>query len=1235
VTPPDTVATKRGLASDKPPNEERPEGGRASARGEVGTDSLTGALPRAALDPEFAAIRRSVQSVGLLLIDLDHFKSINDAFGHAAGDAVLRAFAERARGVLRGQDLLIRYGGDEFVAVLPNAQLGVAHDVAERLLAGVSSHPFPGKPPLTVTVSIGCVVADALTDESLADLIERADARLYQAKRRGRNQVVSTDVLSPAIGAHVAATDAHGRLVERDNVFAEVVAWLGGLSTGRRGLLRIVGAPGVGLTRFLSTVGETARLRGYQVLTLTGSPALRLRQYGALAEGVGDIGGDLHDLQSPLAWTQPADTTGLLVIVDRMSQVDPATLEFLAQLMAQPQLRRVGLVVGLHAGLHEVGRLPDLPLTAELRLQPFSMAALQVWLRSALHWEAPVELRTWLHEQTNGYPALLEAAVHQLVGEGLLAPLSDRAGYQVSPFIMEYPLRDWLVNRRAREEEATALVRPFGQLVGRNVESLALKRALMTHRIVALTGHGGVGKTHLALQAAAELEPRYPDGVLVVPLAAIAAVELVPEALVRALRLVVAGRQEPHAVALEYLAGRDMLVVFDTVEHLPGMRALIDELVAAAPRLRVLATTRDSTVVAAELVLPLHGLSVPAASALFLQASAPTDLAARPTAATLAAIERICFRVQGYPLAINMLASWTSFFNCDEIGERLTSLVPGRTGGESAGGPDTEASPMEAVFGFLWNLLSEGDRRRIGRLAHFRGGFTADTAFDVAGVTPFLLAALHDRAFVQTMGVGRYHLHELLRQYAWARLQIDAVVTAELEQQHAAWCARLAAASAANMRGPLFRQWVERLEAELDNVRVALTWALAHAPFVALQTAVDLTEFWLAGSHSSEGLQWITDALARVQELPEGLPPSLRTQALGRLGRLDRQCGDTDSARVHLEAAVSSAQGERPQPDRELAYSLSTLANVETDIDAHALAVSRAHQALNHARRLGLPSGMAETASMAVWPLIFAGNVSEATRAVTAGLEASVACGDHRSTANLTNAKATLAYYDAAGHPEAIALYQYVIDLYEDLADWSGLFLAFNNLASVYLDDAQFDLAAHSFADARRIGRRVKRHRMMPNVLSGSGIVASMRGDDLAAWSFWREALDLSLASNNTLILEECVVGLAYVWARAGAAAHAAVLIGTVGFQQAGKPWLRPSIERATDAARSALSAEQWAVFVAHGAGLDLNAVAQALLLRRGPYDVPGSILPDLPGSRYPSAAARAASIDGRRTGRS
>jgi tetratricopeptide (TPR) repeat protein len=577
----------------------------------------------------------------------------------------------------------------------------------------------------------------------------------------------------------------------------------------------------------------------------------------------------------------------------------------------------------------------------------------------------------------------------------------------------------------------------------------------------------------------------------------------------------------------------------------------------------------------------------------------------------MAAVRRICRLVQGYPLAIKMLARWANFFGHEEVALRLAQQVPAGVSSVRQEDSGIESSPMQAVFGFLWTLLAEHDRRCIGNLARFRGGFPADAALDVAGASPFLLAALGDRGFVQTGPTGRYYLHELLRQYAWSWLQQDTAADAEGRRRHATWYMGLAEKSAADMRGPHFRQWVERLEAEIDNLRIALTWALDTEPLVALDAALDLTEFWLAGFYAREGRSWIEMALARAEARSDGMSASLRMQALGRLGRLERHCGDTDSARAHATAALALAEREGVGSDRERAYNLSTLANVDSDVQAHGSAVDLARQALQCSRRLGSPRDIALTANLAVWPLIFAGEVAEATGVAAEGVQASRTCGDHRSTANLTNAQATIAYFDPARHDEAIVLYQRAVELYEELYDWSGLLLACNNLASVYLDDGQIELAAQSFADARRIGQRLSQHRMMANVLSGSGMVASIRGDDAAAWGFWREAIELALASDNIIVLEELAIGLAYVWARAGFPEHAAVLIGMVGLQPAGKPWLRLPTERASGAVRPKVRVKRWETLLAHGARLDVATIARLLLSLAGPHEVPERLLPD------------------------
>ncbi len=374
-------------------------------------------------------------------------------------------------------------------------------------------------------------------------------------------------------------------------------------------------------------------------------------------------------------------------------------------------------MVGLDLGLAEMVRLPDLPIRAEIRLQPFSLAALHVWLRGVLHWEVPIEFSTWLHEETDGYPALLEAAVQQLAADGVLTRIPNGDGWQVSPFVHEYPLHAWLLRTRGREEEASAVVRPYGQLVGRSAELRTLKRALADQRVVVLAGHGGVGKTHLALQVAAELGLQFADGVIVVPLAAITEMEFVASALVRALGLVVAGRQEPQAVALDYLATRELLVVFDAVEHLPGIYALVQGLMAA-PGVRVLITTRDATIVPADVVITLHGLRDERLSdhrETWTAPLAPSDIAhAEVAQASDARTER---QTSGHPLTgaalLSALAERTLVAPSSALFLQASSLYGSSTPpeGESLAGdrahlpPGARLSPGDQDAGKLDSLL--------------------------------------------------------------------------------------------------------------------------------------------------------------------------------------------------------------------------------------------------------------------------------------------------------------------------------------------------------------------------------------------------------------------------------------------------------------------------------------------------------------------------------------------------
>ena len=229
-------------------------------------DPLTGVFTRTYLNTrlqeEIQRALRYSQTFSLLLVDLDYFKSINDAFGHLYGDRVMIEFAARLRAAVRSSDLVFRYGGDEFVILMPNTATASAVVMADRLLQRTRSLPFGNSPPVTLTMSCGIssFPADGQTAETL---FEVADQRHYLAKRQGRDCLV---IEGPQTLRN--PTEELFRLIEREEGLSIVQSFLSELPAAGRGAIRVSGPPGSGMTRFLLETSKSARLRGFGVLPL-------------------------------------------------------------------------------------------------------------------------------------------------------------------------------------------------------------------------------------------------------------------------------------------------------------------------------------------------------------------------------------------------------------------------------------------------------------------------------------------------------------------------------------------------------------------------------------------------------------------------------------------------------------------------------------------------------------------------------------------------------------------------------------------------------------------------------------------------------------------------------------------------------------------------------------------------------------------------------------------------------
>src|SRR5215469_3421966 len=324
--------------------------------------------------------------------------------------------------------------------------------------------------------------------------------------------------------------------------------------------------------------------------------------------------------------------------------------------------------------------------------------------------------------------------------------------------------------------------------VDRRNELAEVKRLLAASRLVTLTGPGGVGKTRLALRAAAGLRRAFRDGVWLVQLDQVRDEALVAQAVTRALGLQDRAGYAPAAALADYLAGRQVLLVLDNCEHLVDAAAkLADRLLRAAPGLRVLATSRESLNIAGETVLAVPPLAAPEAgrrltvaelarfpaAGLFAERAAQVVAGFALTEANVAAVAGICRRLEGLPLAIELAAAWLPVLSAEQIDARLGDRLGLLTRGGRA--RPARQQTLRASIEWSYELCSQAERLLWARLSVFAGGFELDAAEGVctdrrlvADQVLELLATLADKSILIASpgeGVARYRLPETLREY--------------------------------------------------------------------------------------------------------------------------------------------------------------------------------------------------------------------------------------------------------------------------------------------------------------------------------------------------------------------------------------------------------------------------------------------------------------------------------------
>jgi predicted ATPase/DNA-binding CsgD family transcriptional regulator len=478
----------------------------------------------------------------------------------------------------------------------------------------------------------------------------------------------------------------------------------------------------------------------------------------------------------------------------------------------------------------------------------------------------------------------------------------------------------------ATESARGALRAELTSFVGRRRELSETRRLLASSRMLTLTGVGGVGKTRLALRMAAEVRRTFPDGVWFVELAPLRDPQLLPHTVANALELRMVSA-DPAADLAAYLEGRQLLVVLDNCEHLTDACAIfVSKLLAAAPGLRVLATSRHVLGIEGEQILTVPPLSIPDAEIragdathyeavqLFLDRASAVAPGFEITDANRDAVIELCRRVDGLPLAIELAAVWLRILSPAQILERLENQFD-ILAGERPTAPARQQA-LDAAVGWSHELCSPAEQQMWARLSVFRGGFDLEAAEDVAAGDGIarddvlnLVASLVNKSIIVRQQATEhttawYEMLELIRQYGAARL-------ADAEQQQA-WQTRhrdhyrdVAGRFAAEGFGPDQADWFIRLRRESGNLRAALEFCLETPgeAAAAFDIAAPLWNFWFAGL-LREGYRYLIRALDLATE-----PTAGRAHGLWAAAYLAMFAGDFERNATMLAECAEIAQG--------------------------------------------------------------------------------------------------------------------------------------------------------------------------------------------------------------------------------------------------------------------------------------------------------------------------------------